>query len=104
LPPIHDRPADVSECASTSEQEPLTTFLAHINVEDQIQYVLRCHLHIENKLNEIFDFYLPNPSTLLMDNMSFIQKLRLANSLLIIHDDEMPAFLFLNKLRNKNRS
>jgi hypothetical protein len=77
------------------------TFLAHLNSDDHIQYVIRSHMHIENKLNEFVDFYFPNPKALESDNVTFLHKVRLANAVNFVMDDELPALRYLNGIRNK---
>jgi len=80
-----------------TEQEK--RFLTHIEADDPLQIIVRGHLYVEAELTKLLYEALPKPGAI--DLSRFPLKVDLAVALQLLWPEEKPAYIFLNKLRNK---
>ena len=87
--------------SQTKTEEVDDGFLFHINATDPLQILVRGHLHVESRLNELISLRLSEPNQLDLSELSFPRRLDLAAALGCISASDKPPYLILNSLRNK---
>jgi hypothetical protein len=76
-------------------------YLEDINTDDVLGAVLRGHLYVEFELIRLIEAFFVEPSAIDLTRVSFPVKVDLAMAMGILPEEERPALMFLNRLRNK---
>jgi hypothetical protein len=76
-------------------------FLGHLNADDPLQIIVRGHLYVDAELMKLIYEALPEPEAIDLTRLAFPARVDLAVAMGLFWSDEKPAYLFLNKLRNK---
>jgi hypothetical protein len=76
-------------------------WLKAIYAEDPLGAVVRGHLYVESLVLSLIEEALPNPKAVDLVRLNFPLKIDLAVAMGLIHPDDKPAFMFLNRLRNR---
>lgn len=75
-------------------------FDAHLRDDDLLAVVLRAHMWVERELAAIVEAPLPHPE-LLRARRSYRHQLELVGALGFLEADDLPAYEYLDDLRNK---
>jgi hypothetical protein len=76
-------------------------WLDDIFADDPLGAVVRGHLYVESLLITLIEEALLNPEAIDLARLNFPLKMDLAVALGLVNPDDAPAFLFLNRLRNR---
>ncbi len=76
-------------------------FFEHLSSASSLEVMLRGHLWVEAKLISALEQALPFPGLVDFGRFTFPQKVALAAGHGFIRADDVPAYLALNRLRNK---
>ncbi|MBS4204024.1 hypothetical protein [Lederbergia citrea] len=78
------------------------SLIKHVNADDPLQIVIRCHLIVESKLIKLIELSLENKNELDVEKLNFPTKVNLAFALGCIEEKYLkPVLLNINSLRNK---
>lgn len=85
----------------SSEQNEVTEddLLQLLFSKDETGIVLKVHLYVEQKLDELIDIIFPNSDYIL--RQTFAQKVNILNSMGALGERNYNAFITINKIRNK---
>ncbi|MEU6509156.1 hypothetical protein [Streptomyces sp. NPDC046942] len=76
-------------------------FLKDINAESPLELVIRAHLWIESRMIELLCDLVPYPDRIDFDRFTFPQKVALVAAHGALEQEDVPAYLKLNSMRNK---
>lgn len=73
----------------------------HITADDPLQIIIRGHLYVEYNLIRLIEESIPHPQAINLTRFSFPLKIDLAIALGLLSPEEQPAYIALNRFRNK---
>lgn len=76
-------------------------FLKDLNADSPLELVIRAHLWIESRLIELLCDLMPFPDRIDFDRFSFPQKVALVAAHGALREEDVPAYLKINSMRNK---
>lgn len=75
-------------------------FEEHLEKDDLMAVVLRAHMLVERELTAIIQHPLPHPERL-RRTWSFVHRLELVAALGVLDEEDLPAYRYLNRLRDR---
>jgi hypothetical protein len=89
----------MSNIASKISDTFINDFLGYLFTNDETGMVLKVHLYIEQKLDELVRVIFPNPDSIL--KYPFSRKVSILNSMEVLGERSYNNLLVINNIRNK---
>lgn len=80
-------------------EKNIDNFLKQFYVEDETSVILKVHLYIEQKVDELIGVIFPRPNYVL--TQTFAQKVNILNSMDVLGEKKFESLIVINKIRNK---